>query len=357
MTLSTKIAESEGAQSVAQRAKEGVLWVFSAYGFSQIIEFGVSVVLARLLFPKDFGIMAIAAMFFEISYVVGNLGMGGALIQRAKISDIHKHVTFLIGSATSALLALGFIALSPVVALFFGNPLAGSVMRWLSLQVFLAGLGTTAMALLERWLLFRQVSLLAILHTSIFGIFAMLLAFKGYGVWSLVWPALIATATQVVAAHWLAGYVPKLAFRRTVFASLFGFGGKLTVKNVFVYCSRNADYFVVGKYLGEVSLGLYARAFTLIAAPQRRLVSRIIMVAFPTFSRIQEDQLQLQRWYLKSARTIAFLSAPVLFGLFVTAPLLLRTRTSRAAGPCSATPLASPETCRPRPRRARRRLR
>lgn len=315
----TRVEKSRGARSLAQRAKEGLTWVFFAFGLKQSIEFIVSVVLARVLFPKDFGIVALAVMFFEISYIVGNLGMGNALVQRTKISPIHMHVTFLTGSLAAGVLTLGFIALSPWVAVFFGNPLVGPVMRWLSLEVFLAGLITTPMALLRRRLLFRHLSLVEILHAGIFGSSAIFLALTGHGVWSIVWASLIAAASQVVIAHWVAGYVPRLAFRGSVFASLFRFGGKLTFKNLLVYCGRNADFFVVGRYLGEASLGLYARAFTLISVPQRRIVSRITMVAFPTFSKIKDDQLQLQRWYLKWARAIAFFSAPILFGLFVTA--------------------------------------
>jgi O-antigen/teichoic acid export membrane protein len=175
------------------------------------------------------------------------------------------------------------------------------------------------MATLQRRMSFGKFGLLGILSGVVNGAVAITLALRGFGAWSLVWGMVTSSIVQLFAAHVLARYRPRIRFEYKAFRSLFGFGSALTVKNLFVYLVRNADYFLVGKRLGVAPLGFYTRAFNLMSIPQKELVAQTNRVSFPAFSRIQDDRQRICEWFLKSSQFVAFLSIPVFFGLALLA--------------------------------------
>lgn len=295
-----------------QRARTGVLWVFVDAGVRQVLTLAISIVLARLLLPEDFGTVGTARLFLEVSTVVGNAGMAGAIIQRETIGVGHHDTAFATSTAAGAMLALLFVLIAHPVATFFSNPAVAPIMQIMSLQVVLAAMSATPLALLQRELRFRAVAVLSLVQTLSNGVIAITLALLGFGVWSIVWSSVASAAAYLVVALMAARYWPRLHLSRSAFGELIGFGSALTAKNIFVYISRNIDNFVIAQRLGAAALGFYTRAFALTVIPQRQFVSQLNQVSFPAFARLQTDYVRLRAWFLKGSRTAAIVSVPAL---------------------------------------------
>jgi PST family polysaccharide transporter len=285
----------------------------------QIVEFVSGIILARLLVPEDFGIVAIGMGFLRISFVVGNLGMGAAVIQAESVDrkdlDTASSISALIGIGLSA----AGILLSPVAADFFSMPALETAMPVMSLQVLLAGLGAIPIATMRRDLLYGRIALIEGASSLIYAVVGIGLAATGWGVWSLVWAPLAGGVWTAVAAVATSGYLPKPGLDRTAVRKFMRFGGGLTIKNTFYFASRNMDYLIVARMLGAASTGLYTRAFKLTRLPQDRLVGVLYSMSFPVFCRLRDDTTRFHEWFEKVSVVIAVASTPLVLGLSAVA--------------------------------------
>jgi PST family polysaccharide transporter len=238
-------------------------WMTASHGIRSFFDIGVSIALARLLFPEDSGVVGMVLVFLQLSWVVGNFGMGLAIVQRREITRRHIDTSFALSTLAGAILAVIFVAAAPLAAAFYDCPRVTGVMRVLSLQIFLSGMAATGAGLLQRELRFREVGLIAIAQSVVNGVIAVTLAFHGFGVWSLAWGPVASALFYCIAANTAARYLPRPRIDRAAFRDLLSFGSAITVKNVFVYISCHADLLIIGKFLGEASLGLYTKAFSL----------------------------------------------------------------------------------------------
>jgi PST family polysaccharide transporter len=182
------------------------------------------------------------------------------------------------------------------------------------------------------------VGLIAIGQSVVNGVIAVTLAFRGFGVWSLAWGPVASALFYCIVANAAARYLPRPRIDRAAFRDLFSFGTTLTLKNILVYVACHADLLVIGKFLGEASLGLYTKAFSLVSIPHRQFVKQLNRVTFPAFSRIQTDHARICSWYLTSTRFVAVSLVPCVVALGVLAPdLVISLFTEKWAGMITAT--------------------
>ncbi|HUD71902.1 MAG TPA: lipopolysaccharide biosynthesis protein [Dongiaceae bacterium] len=310
----------DGAGDLAHAARRGLVLTGGSFAARAGLEFGTSVALARLLSPSDFGVVAVAQAFLQLSYVVGNLGMGAAVVQSRELGENGRRTATTVATSTAILLALVCALAAPFAAAFFTMPILKRAMPIMAIEMVMQGFSATPIAILRRRLQYGRAALVDAGSAVVYAVTAVGLALTGHGVWSLVFTPLVSGTWSVVASYAIAGYRPRFGFDREAAKRLLGYGGSLTVKNLFVHLARNADNLVVAKRLGEYPTGLYTRAFSLSTLPQSRLVSLIYGVSFPVFCRLRDDRERFHAWYLKATTVAAVLVTPLLLGLAVLAP-------------------------------------
>ncbi len=304
---------------LGRTVRVGLALTGSADSLRHILEFTTGIILARLLMPADFGIIAVVSSFMQISYVVGNFGMAGAIVQADELEDGDCHTATAVSAGVAALLTLAGIALAPQAAVFFAMPALAEVMPIMAVQITMAGLSSIPLALLRREFRFGRVAIAEAGGAAIYAIIGIGLAVNAYGVWSLVWAPLASALWILISSTALARYVPLPLINRRSMAKFWRFGSGLTLKNLFVYVGRNVDNFIVARALGDAATGVYNRAFNLTRMPQTRLVGILYRVCFPAFCRLRNDKPRFHDWYLRATTAVAVGITPLLLGLCAVA--------------------------------------
>lgn len=309
---------------LSQQAKTGASWL----AISQIVqpawEFVVGIVLARMLTPKDFGIVAMGIIFFSLASAISNMGITNVLIHKKKIEQIDINTSLTIAVFSSVIIFFTLVIVSYFVNSFFNEPLAGEVLRVFSFNFIIGGIAMIPAALMTKEMRFRAISIIDILSSVIYGFSALLMAYLGYGLWSLVYPVLLSALFRCVASCIVASYIPKLGWNNGTAAHILKFGGGLTVASVLNYTARNLDFFIIGKFLGSAQLGLYKRAYDLAVIPKEKVADSLSRVLLPFLCKIRDDTVWTKSAFLKTNKTIALVCIPVLLFSFLSAPEIVR---------------------------------
>lgn len=316
--------EENGKAGFQKKVLAGVLWSGLAKGFSQGIQFIIFIVLARLLSPSDFGLIGMIIVFSNIATLFVELGLGTALIHREDLTVEQTHAIFWLTIANGLLWTLLFYFCAGLIAGFYNIAALEPVSKVLSLNFLLGSFGIVPRALLCRDMHFDRTSKIDIFASSASGLCAIVLAFFGAGVWSLVTQNLFAAVFASVLLVRQSGYRPMWRFAPTPIKGLFRYGFYLSSFNFVNYWARNADNLIIGKFLGAQALGLYDLAYQLMLLPITQFISAISTVMFPAFSSIQRDRQRVKEIYLRMNGVICLTTFPILIGLLVTAePFIL----------------------------------
>lgn len=286
-----------------------------------VLQFGVGVLLARILPPQDFGVVALAYVVIGFAAVLSELGLAPAVVQRRDLTERHLRVSFTTAVAAGIAMAVALYVLAPLIGVLTRTPELPRLLRALALLFVAGGLGATSRGLLQRALDFRRLFLLEVASYSVgYAFVAVILALQGFGAWSLVVGALAQNFLASVLALHLARHSRRPLFATRELRDLLGFGAGMSLLQLVNYTARSGDNFVVGRWLGPLSLGLYSRAYSLMALPLNYGGTVISSVLFPAFSEINSDRERMKRAYLMSVQLTALLAAPVMAGMIVAAP-------------------------------------
>lgn len=304
--------------------KEKVIKSLSWSFFSQLsregLRFVISMVLARLLSPKDFGLVSMSETIINFILIFNTLGFRPALIQRSNIKDIHYNTAFWTSVLLGVILLLITLSISKLISGFFNEPILRKIVCISAIGFIVNPLNTIQFAILEKSLEFKRITIIEVLRTIISGIVSISLAITGYGVWSLVLGGIVAQ-TLIVPVTWrMTEWRPSLAFKKEAFRELFGFGANLTGSAVINYFARNADNLIIGKYLGATALGYYSLAYNLMLKPLQYVSANLGRVLFPAFSIIKDNKVTARNIYLKLVQFISLITFPMMTGLLFVAP-------------------------------------
>lgn len=300
-----------------EKVVKGTSWNIVSQISVQILSLGVTVVLARLLNPDDFGIVALSDVFLGFAYLFADLGMGAAIIQRQKIDDDYLSTSFWVSIVTGTGIALIFCAAAPFIAAFYGREVLKYIVVASSVGFLLGSLTSVHTALLTKRLEFNKLALISITSRVISGIGSIALATLGFGVWSLVFGLLIARVFLIPVIWSIVTWRPRLIFRKKSFYDMFGFSSNLLAFNFFNYFARNFDNLIIGKVLGAQILGYYSMAYSAMLKPLQYISWSVGNVLFPALSSMQDDKERVRSVYLRVVRSISLLTFPMMFGLMV----------------------------------------
>lgn len=298
----------------------GVLWTGISQFISQAFQFIVLIILARLLYPEEFGIVGMAAIFTGFVSRFNELGLSAAIIQRKNIDEMHLSTSFWTSLGTGVILCILTIIVSPYIADYFQEELVRPILIVSSANFIVGSFTVIPRTIFTKNLDFKKLAIVEICATFISGLISILLAVNGYGVWSLVLGGLSISFISVFLFWKMSTWRPSSKFSIPHFKELFSFGGHFMGSSVLNYVDSNVDYLVVGKMIGASALGYYTLAYNLITFPLYKISTIITRVTFPAFSIIQNDNQTLRTAYLKVVRYISMITFPMLAGMFVVAP-------------------------------------
>jgi O-antigen/teichoic acid export membrane protein len=306
--------------SLQHRVFGSFVWLAASSVLIQIIAFGGSVALARLLTPADFALLAIAMIFVSFSSILSEFGFGLALIQWPGDVDTAVDTTFVLNLVISLALAAGLYLAAPAVAAYYATPAMTWVVRIMGINVLLAGLGIVPGSLLERKMQFRLRATGEVSAQIVYLLVAVPLAWWGAGVWSLVAGTLASTGVRST-VFWLTADVrPALRFDRRIASRLLRFGQHLVLISLMLLAINKFDVFYLGRITSLTEVGYYGLALSMAGLTVDLISSVFGRVTFPAFSQIQHDLRHIGRAYLRSMRLTGFATLPMIFGLMAVAP-------------------------------------
>jgi PST family polysaccharide transporter len=294
-----------------------------------------TVVLARLLLPADFGLVAMVAAITGMGQAFADLGLSEATIQREDISHKQVSALFWLNVTIGFALMLIMAGLAPVLAWFYREPRLKNIALVLSLTFLIGGLRVQHDALLKRQMRYLSLAIRDVAACALAVPVGIILAWRGAGYWALVAAPLTLNATRMVLSWLGVRWIPGLPRRDAKVRSLVVFGGNVAASYIVNYLNRSADNILIGWRWGAGPLGLYSRAFNLLALPIRQLNAPVGSVLVPAFSRVQGDPEQFARYYLRAVNLMTWIGTPVFGFLFVAAEpvivLVLGNRWREAA--------------------------
>lgn len=306
--------------TLRRQATAGMFWVGISTAVNNFFNFVIRYILARMLFPADFGLISMAYIAIDFLDMFREMGFSAALIYRK--GDVRKaaDTTFVLLLVIAVLLFLVLFLSAPVVAGFFRTAELTPVLRVLSLNIVIASLGQVPLSLLAKNLAFRQRLLPDLVPTVSYGIVAIFCALMGLGVWSLVIARLVdSILTAVLAWVVVPWWRPQLRFDRQEAGQLFDYGKHILGSSVLIFAITKLDNIFVGRVLGDAQLGHYDFAYNQANLPATQ-ISRIVgQVLFPAYSKIQENLAALRSAFFRTLHYIGLLSIPVAIGMTVFA--------------------------------------
>jgi PST family polysaccharide transporter len=314
---------SNQENNLGEKVKTGYLWTLVSNGLGQPVSFLFGIVLARILSPSDFGIIASCLIFTEIgSTLVGSSYVSG-LTQRKKLSGKDISTGFVLQLISGVALAVIVSICSPLASHFFNEKLISPVLSLLSINFILLAFCGVPTVIARRNLNFKLITKAEISEKFSNGAIAAGLAVGGFGVYSLVVGRLVGRVIYALVLIFGTKWKPSFKFDKSSASSLYKICFQFASKEILDDTARNIDYFLVGGRLGMSMLGFYSRAYYLMTLPITNFSRSLGRVLFPAFSLIQDDDERLIRGLLKSNTLIAITTFPILAGIMLVAPTFI----------------------------------
>jgi O-antigen/teichoic acid export membrane protein len=316
-----------GARSAGlkQRALGGFLWLSMGNASRAVLKIAVVAVLARLLVPAEFGLVAAASVVIWFSMVFSTLGVGPALVQRPSLQPVDVSTGFIASIGLGVVVGGLIFLLAPQIAGLFRLPELAPLLQVMALVFPLAALGSVSECLAQRELRFRAIAATELVSYAIgYGVGGIALAWLGFGVWALVGAELIKTLVKSVVFLRVRPLGVPMRFEVRVFGDLLRFGSGYTASGLSIYFASQGDSFIVARFLGASALGVYGRAYELMMIPAQALGVLLDKILFPVASRVQADPARLALAYRRSMALIAFLVLPTSAATIVLAPEIVR---------------------------------
>lgn len=308
------------SSKLQQAAVTGVFWSFIQNGGTQVINLILFVVLARLLGPESFGLIALAQSFIMFGSALLSQGLGSAIVQRENLEKAHLDTAFWFQVLIATTVALVALFGASFVAALYDQPILAPIVGWLSLTLIANSLNEVQQALLTRAFAFRYHAVRQLISISSGGVVAISMAFLGYGVWSLVGQQLVTGIVGVVVLWRISAWRPGLNVSFRHLKELFSFGSYLWGVNLLTFVYRRADTLIIGYFLGPVALGFYNIAYNVLLALNTMFTQTLYSVTLPLFSRLQDDVPRLREGFYQVTKLSSLAAFPTFTGIALLAP-------------------------------------
>lgn len=309
---------------IKEKAISGVRWTTIEQVATMVLQFVIGIIVARLVDPSDYGLIAMLGIFISFGNIFVNSGFGIALIRKKDVTLEDYSTAFFFNIIIGLIVYVILFITAPIIARFYDTPLLEDITRYYTLTILINSFSIVQIAKLTHELRFRIQFLINLTALFVSGTLGIVLAYKGFGVWALVWQGLSASIIKTLLYIFLSKWKPLLFFSRNSFRYFFSFGSKLLVTNLIDTVYDNIYTLVIGKYYSAKSAGYYNRSLQMAQLPQNVVSQVVAKVALPVLTPYQEDNKKLLQVYEKMFRLTVFVSYPLMILMTVLAePIIL----------------------------------
>ncbi len=312
------------SESLKHKTLRGTVWSSIERFSVQGVAFIVMIIMARILTPDDYGLVAMLTIFIAISQSLVDSGFSNALIRKQDRDETDNSTVFYFNIGVGIILYLILFFCAPLIARFYDEPILTPITRVISLSVLINSFVVVQRALLTSAIDFKTQAKASMSAAIISGIVGISMAYTGFGVWSIVWYQLTNLSVNVILLWIFSIWRPRLLYSWKSFRELFGFGSKLAASGILDTLYNNIYLIVIGKVFSAADLGYYTRASQFAQFPSSNLSGIIQRVTYPVLCTIQDDTPRLKDVYRRFLRLSAFIVFPLMIGLAAVAkPLIL----------------------------------
>ena len=297
---------------------------------TQLIQFIVTIVLARLLLPSEYGAIALITVFIQLCYVIVDGGLNTALIQKKNADEVDFSTIFYFSLAMSGVLYCAMFLVSPLIAQFFKQPELVSVIRIISLTIPFYAINSIQCAYVSRNMLFQRLFYCTLAAIVISGSIGILMAYRGWGVWALVGQSMSSQILLTLIVWFVIPWRPVSKFSWSRFWGLFGYGWKIFGANFITSLFVNIRKLVIGRFFTPASLAYYEKGDQLSSLVISNITSSVQTILLPVFSEAQDDRLRVKTLMRRSTKLSCFFIYPLMVGMMVSAkPLIVFLLTEK----------------------------
>lgn len=311
-------------ESLKQKTTKGLFWSSVERFSNQGVQFFFSIILARLLSPSDYGIVAMVVIFFAIAQTFVDSGFSNAIVRKKDRTESDLSTCFYFNILVGFVFYILLFLCSPFIAEFYGQPILSPIVKISGLNVLINSLCIVQQAQFTIRIDFKTQAKVTLTSTVISGILGILLAYLGYGVWALVWQGVTGSFVRMILFWILSKWRPRESFSKDSFHYLFGYGSKLLASGLLDTTYNNIYPIVIGKFYSPAQLGNFSRAQGWASLPSSNITGILQRVTFPVLTEMQDDNERLATNYRKLLRLSAFVVFPLMMLLAAIASPLVR---------------------------------
>lgn len=291
---------------------QAIFWTFGHQFGTQIIQFIVQIILARVLLPEEFGLIGVLAVFLALGNSLVDSGMSSSLIRTQDVDDRDFSSVFVINITVSVFVYLILFFTSPLISNFFNQPILSDIVKVYCLSFIIRAISSIQYVRLTILMDFKTQTKLRLPALAISSILGLVLAYRGYGVWSLVYMQLANVTFESILIWFQVDWRPSFIIDWNRLKHHFNFGYKLTLSGIIDTVYNNIYHIIIGKYFSAAQLGFYTRAQSMRQLPVNNISSALNQVTYPLFSSIQNDDVRLKRLYKRLMKQVLYWIAPIL---------------------------------------------
>lgn len=306
------------------RNARSFFWNLSENLATQLIQFTIGIIMARILMPADYGLVGILYVYTAICTTVTNGGFSAALIQNTERNESDYSTVFFFNMGVSVALALLLWTLSPLLASFYGQPLLEGLTKVMALPIVINALNLVQRTRLTIQLDFKLLAKIGVVAAVVQGTTGVAMAYSGCGVWSIAWAQVAGAATSCLLCWLWSGWRPQSRFSAPAFKRMFSYGSKLLTSSLIDTVWNNIYPLIIGKFYPPASLGFFTRAHGYAALPATTITDVVSRVTFPILSEMQAGRQQLHQSYNQMLLLTAFFMFPLMVGIATLADPLIR---------------------------------
>lgn len=298
-------------KDLKQRAIRGGTAKIASQAASFLVRMGSLMILARLLDPKDFGLVGMVTAVIGVFNVFRDFGLSAAAVQRSSVTEEQISTLFWVNVLVGAVLGLLSLAMAPFVASFYHEPRLFGVTAALATGFLFNAVGVQHTAILERQMRFTTLSMIDIISLLVTATIGIGMARQGFGYWALVATSIVTPLVYTVCVWIATAWVPGRPHKQVGILSMMRFGGTLTLNGLIMYIASNFEKVLLGRFWGVEAVGIYGRAFQLINIPTDNLNSAAGGVAFAALSRVKDEPNRFRGFFLKGYSLVLSLTVPI----------------------------------------------
>jgi O-antigen/teichoic acid export membrane protein len=311
--------------SIKNQAVKSAKWTLAASVVTSLVSFVQLAVLARLLTPDDFGVLAMATIAIGFAQMFGDFGFSNAIIYYREVSEKQLSSCFWLNIFLGFSLFLLLFFISPFISIFYNEPELIAVLPWVAANLFIASLGHLHQSLMQKEMKFKPLSVIEIISSMIGLVVSVSLAVSGQGIFSLIYGQLSTSLVKSLLLFFSGGkcWQPSFFFSFVEIKPMISFSAYQVAERTVNYFGARLDQLIIGIVAGSHVLGMYSLAYNLVMLPISKINPVLMKVAFPLFSKVQDDNQAIKRGYFYILKLVSMINFPILLGMLVVASSLV----------------------------------